>query len=577
MSTRIMHTKVQRGVDQMGRTTATATAAAGMSRRGFLGRVGGVTAATVAASTLGGMSLVEPAGAAPVAAALGTPLEGRARAEQAFAIRMSAAVAERARPLPDHPTNGDEERYAATHIANFSKGLPHNALGEVDLAAYVALVAALRSGRPAYFEAIPLGGTAKLASPQGALAFVLEGPDPRSLAVAPPPAFSSAQEAAEMAELYWAALTRDVPFAAYATDPLIGTAAADLSRLSDFRGPKAGGSVTGATILRGGMPGDLVGPYLSQFLWLPVAYGALKMVQQYPIVPSTDHLTTYADWLTVQHGGYKAPQPGKGPAAPAPVRYISNGRDLAAYLHVDFNYQAFLNAALILNKMMAPLDAGNPYLHSKTQAGNTNFGIHHLLDLVAKVANAALKAVWDQKWAVHRRLRPEEFGGRVRNHMARAARYPIHADLLSTSAVLDAIARKYGSYLLPMADPEGCPMHPAYPAAHMAVAGACATVLKAWYDETAVLPEPVVAAADGSALLPYAGAALTVGNELNKLAANFVTGRVFEGFHWRSDGIEGLKLGEAVAIGILADERATFNETFGGFSLTRFDGTTSTV
>lgn len=56
-----------------------------------------------------------------------------------------------------------------------------------------------------------------------------------------------------------------------------------------------------------------------------------------------------------------------------------------------------------------------------------------------------------------------------------------------------------------------------------------------------------------------------------------MTGRIFEGFHWRSDGIAGLQLGEAVAIGILADERLTFHEPFSGFSLTRFDGTTITV
>ncbi len=505
------------------------------------------------------------------------PTNPTARADRAYLIRLTAARAERARPQAPHPTNGDEALYSTTHIANFSKGLPHNALGEVDSAAYAALVGALDGGTAAAFEAIPLGGAAKLASPQGALAYVLEGPDPQSLTVAIPPAFNSAQEAAEMAELYWAALARDVPFAAYATDPLIGRAVADLSRLSDFRGPKAGGTVTRATVFRAGMPGDLAGPFLSQFLWLPVAYGALQMVQQYPIAPSANHMTIYADWLTVQQGGYKAPAPSGSPAAPASVRFLSTGRDLAAYLHVDFNYQAFLNAALILNKMMAPPDAGNPYLHSKIQAGNTNFGIQHLLDLVAKVANAALKAVWFQKWAVHRRLRPEEFGGRVHNHKTGRAQYPIHADLLTKSGVLSAISQKYGGYLLPMADPEGSPAHPAYPAAHMAVAGACVTVLKAWYDETYVLPEPVVPSEDGQTLQPYAGSALTVGSELDKLAANYVMGRVLEGFHWRSDGIEGLKLGESVAIGVLSDERGTFSETFNGFSLTQFDGTTITV
>jgi hypothetical protein len=111
----------------------------------------------------------------------------------------------------------------------------------------------------------------------------------------------------------------------------------------------------------------------------------------------------------------------------------------------------------------------------------------------------------------------------------------------------------------------------------MAVAGACVTALKAWYDETFVLPEPVVASADGATLQPYMGDALTVGNELNKLATNYVTGRIWEGFHWRSDGIEGLQLGEAVAIGILADEHGTFNEAWGGLTLTKFDGTTITV
>jgi hypothetical protein len=42
--------------------------------------------------------------------------------------------------------------------------------------------------------------------------------------------------------------------------------------------------------------------------------------------------------------------------------------------------------------------------------------------------------------------------------------------------------------------------------------------------------------------------------------------------HFRSDSIEGLKLGEAVAIGLLADYSRTYNEWFDGFILTRFDG-----
>jgi hypothetical protein len=42
--------------------------------------------------------------------------------------------------------------------------------------------------------------------------------------------------------------------------------------------------------------------------------------------------------------------------------------------------------------------------------------------------------------------------------------------------------------------------------------------------------------------------------------------------HFRSDSVEGLKLGEAVAIGLLADYSRTYSERFDGFMLTRFDG-----
>jgi len=53
--------------------------------------------------------------------------------------------------------------------------------------------------------------------------------------------------------------------------------------------------------------------------------------------------------------------------------------------------------------------------------------------------------------------------------------------------------------------------------------------------------------------------------------------RSFGGVHWRSDNDAGLRLGEAVAISILTDERNTYPEAFRGFSLTTFDGTTITI
>ena len=46
-------------------------------------------------------------------------------------------------------------------------------------------------------------------------------------------------------------------------------------------------------------------------------------------------------------------------------------------------------------------------------------------------------------------------------------------------------------------------------------------------------------------------------------AANVALARNAAGIHWRSDGIEGLKLGETVALGVLSELRACVHEDFG--------------
>jgi membrane-associated phospholipid phosphatase len=549
------------------------------NRRRFLAQVGAAALTSVAAPfASGGVSLE--------AAALG-PTKPNQRAADAYRIRHDSAVFHKNQPIPPQETNGDDELFANVgYIGSFTKSLPHDSFGVVDPSAYQALLTALSTGNPADFDAIPQGGVAKLADPQSALAFQMDGEDSHQLAVRVPPAFASAEEAGEMGEVYWQALTRDVPFADYATDSTIATAAASLtSEFSDFRGPKIGGAVTPGTVFRGntigigGARSDLIGPYISQFLAKQIPYGPFTLDQKVTAgVAHKDYMTDESSWLNIQNGG-AAPAFDRGTPATNPPRYINNNRAMVAYLRADFSPEAFINAAQILLSFgLNALSPSNPYRISANQTGGSTFGAGDIVDQVAHASNLALKTCWFQKWSVHRRVRPEAFAGSLHNMKTHGGSFvvPIHGDLLN-STVLNAVHLATGTWLLPMAYPEGSPTHPAYPAGHAAFAGAGATILKAFFDETFVVPAPVVATPDGSALLPYAGGALTVGNELNKLASNIAVPRDAAGVHWRTDALEGMALGEAAAIALLQDMRQCYNERFGGFFFTKFDGTLMTI
>lgn len=649
------------------------------SRRAFLGRV---TTATIAAGVVASTSGL-PGQATAEAQTVATcsispiycndrgcdigPLAPPDRAQAAFKVRVDAATFEGNKTIPLHPCNGDEQNIP-NFAAVYSKGLPHDATtGIVDPTAYNLLLTALKSGLPSDFNNIPLGCTngvcqaseaisrfsadngadaaqpiqRRLVNPQSALAFDLEGVDSHQAAAGPPsatlcpvalppaPSYSSAEEIGEMAELYWMALARDVPFSKYASTQLTIDAANDLSRFSDFRGPKELGPdllacrVTPHTLFRGitrsrplnpnntcndsaGID-DLKGPYVSQFLLRSAPYGrqciGAKIKTLLPVSQGgKDYLTTFAEWLNIQNGC----KPTASDRLDPTLRYIRSGRDLTSYVQVDLVFQAFFNACLILltkpspvtssaddcsgGGIGAPFDAGNPYTcaHSKTQEGFDTFGGQHLKALLVETHNRALKAAWYQKWSVHRRLRPEEFGGRLQVCLTSPVGYPwcqFSSDLsLLQNGVLPKINSTYGSYLLPQAYPEGSPLHPSYPQGHATVAGACATILKAWFIEETPFPNPVEATDDGTGTVAYTGSdagQLTVGSELNKLASNIGLARDFAGVHWRSDYAQGILLGEAVAISVLQDYGFTYNENkenfFQGFSLTKFDGTKITV
>jgi hypothetical protein len=305
-------------------------------------------------------------------------------------------------------------------------------------------------------------------------------------------------------------------------------------------------------------------------LWHNIPFG-LKTVDQRFSAPVRDQsfLTTFGAWLACQRGA----QSQSALLLDDQPRYISSYRELIEYVHRDFSFQAFMDAALIIlhGGDDAVLSPTNPYRGSKTEFGDITFGNKNILSLLAAASLLAQKTSYYQKWQVHRRARPESVGGRIDAQLSRRKSYDLHPAILECEG-LARVKAAFGSWLLPQAYPEGCPTHPSYPAAHAVNAGACATVLKAFFDESYAIEEPVEASADGTRLEPWRGGALTLGGEIDKLAANIALARDAAGVHFRSDSIMGLNLGEAVAIGLLADTTRTYSETFDGFILDRIDG-----
>ena len=550
-------------------------------RRKFLGNLGKAAVAVTAAATI--VPYLEPKAKVFGQSQRSTiPGYDPRRASKCMQLRISAAETNY-NGSSNFPrvNNGDEGLYV-NKIGSYSKGLPHQANGEVDLNAYYALLNALTTGSPAHFEQIPMGGDRKLTNPQSGLAFDMEGADAFSFVQPPAPAFASRENAAEIAENYWMALLRDVPFSDYSTNTMANAAAADLTLFgADFKGPKdTNGNVTANLLFRGLTAGDKAGPSMSQFWYLPCTFGANEINSKIRTVRTiadggANYMTDFASWLSVQNGV----TPAQTDILDPQLRYVRNGRDIGQWVHIDVLFQGYFQAFLCLAGLGVPFDSGNPYNNSATQAGFGTFGGPHIATLLCEVSTRALKSVWNQKWFIHRRLRPEVFAARIHRTLYNSANYPVHSEILNsinTNTRLGGYLPS-GNALLPQAFPEGSPTHPAYGAGHATVAGACVTILKAWFDESFVIQNPVVPDVNGLNLVPYTGDTLTVGGELNKLASNVALGRNIAGVHWRSDATESLKMGEALAISILKDQKSCYNEVFNGFNLTKFDGTTIVV
>jgi hypothetical protein len=598
-------------------------------------------------------------------------------------------------PNPDESLvsiKDDKNTIDAPFIGNFHKTLPHNKYGEVCPDAYRQFERTcleIEAGSPINFESVPKGplpsspspccdseqcGTApqscfhpnadpdlvksiaKFTSPLAGAAIEAHGPDPKTLEMLPAPGIRSLTTLAEMVELYWMALLRDVPLLAFqehsrVIDNRVDSAIDTVKELYDYAlchdndfgklrtsldvAPDChgGAHIFLQTLFRGGLHDEEFGPLVSQFFLRDIGYGVQTIDQKLvPYIAGHDFLTTHGDWLLAQntgkdkygrdygncnnysdqikHGVNYYPCDSKG----KPIkRYISTMRDLARFVNRDALHQAYFNAALFLDGIGAPLDEGNPYRGNRysREGAFATLGGPDLLTLVSEVSSRALKVVWRQKWLVHRRCRPEVFGGLIQmqcngyNGCKRNYGLPIDLEIVE-STLQNIESHNDGTAFLPMAFSAGSPNHPAYGAGHATVAGACVTVLKAWFDEDAKLenvfknfneatnkktgPKDPPLEQELKLLQPgcrskkvpevfskpqkYDGNdthCITVGGELNKIASNVAMGRSMGGVHWRTDNTRSLRLGEEIAIEILRKRTMEYAERPVSFTFRSFD------
>ena len=157
-------------------------------------------------------------------------------------------------------------------------------------------------------------------------------------------------------------------------------------------------------------------------------------------------------------------------------------------------FQEYVNAALMLMAMHAPLNSGNPYSSLNSESGFSTFDFPQVQVLAAEVT-ARAKRAWFQKWFVHRLLRPEAFGGLVhfsvidkRNPSARRQR----PEFRRGAGRLQPQRRLLCSHLLSRGkSTTSFISRGTRISGHATVAGACVTVLKWFFSESFVIPNPL--------------------------------------------------------------------------------------
>lgn len=504
---------------------------------------------------------------------------------------------------------------------SFTKLLEHDPitglLTDSGIKNYQQLTIALQTGKQEDFNAINrASGTQRLwASPQSAFASMM---DPQQFLMSIPPALSSADAAVDLMSVYVMAACRDVAFSDFGTgqrtdknkngESLTKSSARILNKYSLAK-------VDAAHLFRGNALGAMIGPYLSQFLlqsYLPLfpqdptEVGAgnlpkriLSNPRHIPVFRQREFGVSWQDFVALQNGLI----PRKFLASDCiQKRYPSTGRDLACYVYTDVAYDPYYYALQVLVCNGFPYSKAFPHQQGimKNESAGITMGLSDVYTLIATVCQEAYKICWYYKWRAFRRLRPEAMAGLLhRAILTGTNEFNVDASLFDTELLALILEHNQkqsdkriigtavlprpesSTYLLAQVFPEGSPAHPSYPAAHAVIAGACVTIIKAFFDDTALIlskMKPVlVDPANPTKLQYYKGLdalKMTVGSELNKLATNIAYARSWAGIHFISDNEAGLQLGEEIAIAVLKKHAQQYHEQgFKGFEFTKRDGT----
>ena len=394
----------------------------------------------------------------------------------------------------------------------------------------------------------------------------LSGMDPWRGVMPPAPDPRGARNAAEMVDVYAMEQVRDVPFVEWPNEPgddavgvpydVVDAVETDLTAATGEGALDGWWYDTDRLFVEADTDEVDWGPYVSQFLLRELKLWALNASQEYLRYPAgEDYNDTREAWLdTVEGRGEFAAETNPNQPPSDNKGHIATPRHLATVVNAEPPFQEYLIATIQLLGDV-DFDPGLPY--TDRDDGNvfayTDTGPVGLLDMLTRVARQALLAAFYQKYYVHFRCRPETYGGRV--HAQRNLGADIGVPSLLTDAEILSVREGDEDYLS-TAYIEGSPVHPAYPSGHSVIAGACGTVLKTWFTDVAwPYDDYYVPTADGQSrdTIPLPSGHTGVYQEIDKLMSNVGLARMFAGVHYYSDHYWGVKLGEQVAVGELAD------------------------